>query len=457
MTKSSGNKRESFASQFGLIMVAVGSAVGLGNIWRFSYILGIDGGGAFLLVYLLCVLLVGVPVLLSEISIGRKSGLSTFSAYKTMAPKQAWWVTGVIAVLASTLITAYYPVVAGWALGYVFESLFDWTKLTADTGAAFTAFSSGWKAGLFAAIALALTVVVLLRGISGGIEKFTKVLMPVLAVMLIILVIRSLTLPGAGAGVAFLFVPDFSNMSVHGFLDALGHQFFSLSVGMGIMITYASYMPKKADLVQAAGWVVTLDTVVALLAGLAIFPAVFALGFKPNQGAGLAFITLPAAFAHMFGGRFFSAVFFLLLFIAAFTSIMSLLQVPLAFLEDEFHLKKGKAMLISCVVIVILGIPSVLAFGPLANFKILGLDYFDFLDRFANNILVPISALLGTMFVIFHFTVAASKKELAEGSAHAKGLLLRIYPIAIKFIAPIAIILILLDAAGVFKLLGLKL
>jgi NSS family neurotransmitter:Na+ symporter len=254
-----------------------------------------------------------------------------------------------------------------------------------------------------------------------------------------------------------MFVPDFSKMSIHGFLDALGHQFFSLSVGMGIMITYASYMPRDADLVDAAGWVVVLDTLTALLAGLAIFPAVFALGFKPNQGVGLAFITLPAAFARMFGGSFFSALFFLLLFIAALTSIMSLLQVPLAFLEDEFHLSKRRAMLISCVVIVVLGIPSVLAFGPLANFKILGLDYFDLLDRFANNILIPISALLGTLFVIFHFGVANSKAELAEGAAHPKSFLLRMYPILLKFVAPVAIILILLNAAGVFELLGLKL
>jgi NSS family neurotransmitter:Na+ symporter len=438
--------REKFGSQFGLIMSAVGSAVGLGNIWRFSYILGINGGGAFLLVYILCVCFIGLPVLISELTIGRSSGLSTVSAFQKLAPGSFWWITGAIAVLASTLIGCYYPVVAGWSLGYVFESIFNWDSLTADTGAAFSAFSGGWKSALFMGIALVMAIIILLRGIIGGIEKWSKILMPLLALLMIVLVFRSLTLPGSSAGVRFLFYPDFSKLTVKGLLDALGHAFYSLSLGMGIMITYSSYMKRDANLVEATISIVILDTFVALLAGLAIFPVVFAMGFNPGEGAGLAFVTLPAAFTLMPLGRFFSALFFLLIFIAAITSLISIFQVPLAFLEDHFGFGKKKSLAIIAAVSVVFGTPSILAFGPLAGFTIMGMDYFTFLDRLANNVFLPIASLLGILFIIFKYGVAASITEFLTGSKHKNHFLASLYGVSIRFLAPIAIIIILIRA-----------
>jgi NSS family neurotransmitter:Na+ symporter len=431
-------------------MAAVGSAVGLGNIWRFSYILGVNGGGAFLLVYVLCVLLVGTPILISELTLGRASGLGVVGAFRKLAPGRSWVFVGAIGVIASTVIMAYYPVVAGWSLGYVFESIFNWTAVTADSAVAFTAFSAGWKAFLFSAAALVLTAVILIGGVSSGIERWNKILMPLLGAILLVLTLRSVTLPGAFEGVRFLFYPDFSKLSITGVLDALGHSFYSLSLGMGIMITYASYMKKDANLVSATISIITMDTSIALLAGLAIFPAVFALGFDPGQGAGLAFITLPGAFAMMPLGQIFSALFFLLLFIAALTSMMSLMQVPLTFLEDELNMPKKKGLLIITVVIAALGTPAALSFGPLADFKILGLDYFSLLDKTANDILLPITGLLGALFVIFSFGVATSKKEFLEGSKNPNAFLVKIYPFSIKFIAPVAIVLILLNATGIF-------
>lgn len=453
--KKQQGKRENFMSHFGMVMAMVGSAVGLGNIWRFSYMVGVNGGGAFLLIYLFCVLLVGVPVLIAEVTIGRRSQLSTVSAYKKMAPGTPWWIAGVMGVLAPVVIMGYYPVVAGWSLGYIFESLFNWSVVTADTGAAFSAFTGSPKAFVFAAIALGLTILVLVGGISKGIEKWNKLLMPSLGLILLILVVRSLTLPGAIEGVKFLFVPDFKSVTLNSFLDALGHSFFSLSLGMGIMITYASYIKKDADLPSATASIIVLDTGIALLSGLAIFPAVFALGIDPSEGAGLAFVSLPATFAQMPAGQIFSALFFMILFIAALTSMMSLTQVILSYLQDELHISRRKGLLLILVVLLLVGTPAVLAFGPLSDFLIMGFNYFDFLDKLANNILLPITGLLGIMFVIFSFGVQNSKKEFLQGAKNQNSLFARIYPMAVKYIAPVAIVLILLNATGVFaKLFG---
>jgi NSS family neurotransmitter:Na+ symporter len=442
--------RDSFASQFGIVMAAVGSAVGLGNIWRFSYILGINGGGAFLLVYILCAVFVGTPVLIAELTIGRRSGLGAVGAFKKLAPGTPWRFAGAIGVFASAMILFYYPVVAGWSIGYVFESIFDWGFVTGDSAAAFEAFSSGPKSLIFSGFSLLLTAFVLMGGVSAGIERWNKVLMPLLGAILLVLVFRSVTLPGAGEGLRFLFYPEVSKFGIMGVLDALGHSFYSLSLGMGVMITYASYMKKDADLVGATVSVITMDTAIALLAGIAIFPAVFALGFDPAQGAGLAFVTLPGAFAKMPAGQLFSALFFLLLFIAALTSVMSLMQVPLTFLEDEPGMPKRRGLVLICVTVAAFGTPAALSFGPLRDFRVFGLDYFSFLDKFANDILLPVTGLLGALFIIFGIGVAASKEELLTGAGNPNSLIARIYPVAVKYIAPAAIALILLNATGLF-------
>jgi NSS family neurotransmitter:Na+ symporter len=443
-------KRDQFASQFGIIMAAVGSAVGLGNIWRFSYITGVNGGGAFLIVYLACVLLVGLPVLISELTIGRSSGLSTISAFQKLAPGTPWWIAGLLGVLAAVIIGFYYPTVSGWSLGYVFESLFNWEAINQDSSSAFGTFTAGWKALAFAGLSLLIALGVLLKGISAGIERVSKFLMPLLGVLLLVLVVRSLTLPGAMEGVKFLFYPDFSSLGVQGFLDALGHSFYSLSLGMGIMVTYASYMKKDVNLTSATLSVVSMDTIIALMAGLAIFPAVFAMGLDPAEGPGLTFVTLPGAFAQMPFGNIFSAIFFLLVFIAALTSLISILQVPLSLLEDRFGFSKNKGLAIVVGAVVCFGTPAVLSFGPMAKFTLMGKNIFSLMDWLSSSILLPITALIGCLFVVFKFGVAASKAEFLQGAKHPRHFLAAIYPFAIRFIAPIAIIIILIRATGLF-------
>lgn len=453
-TKQDSKKRENFTSQLGLILVMVSSAVGLGNIWRFSYITGINGGGAFLLIYMLCVIFVAMPIMIAELSIGRKSRLNPVGSFKKLAPDKKYWIIpGILSILSPLVIMVYYPVVAGWALGYVFESIYNWSAITADPSTAFALFSADPKSILFAAAALIMTAVVLIGGVTKGIEKSSKILMPVLFILLLILVVRSITLPGSFEGVKFLFVPDFSKLTLHGVLDALGHSFYSLSLGMGIVITYASYMKKETDLPKATASIITLDTAVALLSGLAIFPAVFALGIDPAEGAGLAFVTLPGAFAQIPAGQFFSFTFFLLLFIAAITSMISLMQIPLAFLEEEFKMKRKFALILITSLLIIIGIPAALSFGPLSDVLIFGNTYFDVADKLVNNLLLPITGLLCTLFVIFHMKISNSKKEFMEGAKNKNSFLGKTYPFSIKYIAPIAIILIMLNGFGLFNLI----
>jgi len=452
---SNGNqqqKRDSFTSQLGVILAASGSAIGIGNVWRFSYVVGINGGGAFLLVYLICVTLVGLPLIMAELSIGRHTGTSAITAFKQMAPRSFWWIAGATGVVAAFLIMTYYPLVAGWSLGYMFESVFNWKPMISDTATFFNNYVSGYvKPLIMLAIVLIMTALTLVGGVAKGIEKWNKILMPVLVVIIIVLIIRSLTLPGSFEGVKFLFYPDFSKITIMTFLDALGHGFYSLSVGMAIMITYGSYIRKEDDLVESSVTVCALDTVTALMAGIAIFPAVFALGLEPDSGAGLAFITLPKAFATLPGGQIFAVLFFLLLTVAALASMMSLLEVLVALFVDEFHVNKKKILVILVILLFLLGIPASLSFGPMADFKIFGLTYFDFMDQFSANVLVPITGLLTAIFVIFRFGVKKSQDELLNSCKNSKGFLIRSYPVLIKYIVPISVIFILLNATGIFS------
>lgn len=449
-------KRDGFTSQLGVILAAAGSAIGIGNVWRFSYVVGVNGGGAFLLIYLLCVFLVGLPLMLGEMAIGRSTGKSAVTAFKRLAPKSFWWIAGGTGVLVSFIIMIYYPLIAGWSLGYMFESIFNWTPMISDTATFFNGYvSHPVKPLIMTGIVLIMTMLTLVGGVAKGIEKSNKVLMPLLVGIIIILIVRSLTLPGAEEGVKFLFLPDFSKVGLHTFLEALGHGFYSLSVGMAIMITYGSYVRKQDDLVSTAVTVCALDTVTALMAGLAIFPAVFALGLEPNSGAGLAFITLPKAFATLPAGQIFAVLFFLLLTVAALASMMSLVQVLVAFLEDEFHIKRKKLMLIIITVLLfICAIPSALSFGVMSDFKLFGMTFFDFVDHISANIIVPITGLLTALFIAFRY-VKASHDEIKKSCKRPNGILVRSYPILIKYVLPISVAFILLQATGIFgKIFG---
>lgn len=444
-------KRDGFTSQLGIVLAAAGSAIGIGNVWRFSYVVGINGGGAFLLVYLICVVLVGLPLIMAELSLGRSTGKSAVTAFKQIAPKSFWWIAGGLGVLAAFLIMTYYPLIAGWSLGYMFESIFHWQPMIADTAAFFDGYVSGTvKPLIMLAIVLIMTAISLFGGVARGIEKSNKVLMPMLIVIIIVLIIRALTLPGSFEGVKFLFLPDFSKVGVNTFLDALGHGFYSLSVGMAIMITYGSYVRKQDDLVSTAVNVCAIDTITALMAGLAIFPAVFALGLEPNSGPGLAFITLPKAFATLPGGQIFAALFFLLLTIAALASMMSLLQVLVAFLEDEFKVKrKGLMLTLLIILLFVCGIPSMLSFSALSDFTIMGLTYFDFVDQLSANVIVPITGLLTAVFVGFRY-LKPSHEDIKLNCKRPNGFLVRSYPFLIKYFVPISVAFILLNATGLF-------
>jgi NSS family neurotransmitter:Na+ symporter len=334
----------------------------------------------------------------------------------------------------------------------MFESIFNWDPMIADTAVFFNNYVAGFtKPMIMLAIVLAMTCVALVGGVAKGIEKWNKVLMPALVIILIILIFRSLTLPGAFEGVKFLFYPDFSKITINTLLDALGHGFYSLSVGMAIMITYGSYVRKQDDLVETSITVCALDTVTALMAGLAIFPAVFALGLEPDSGAGLAFITLPKAFATLPGGRIFAILFFLLLTVAALASMMRLLEVLVAYITDEFNIKKKTLLIVFFTLLTLAGIPACLSFSSMADFKILGLTYFDFVDKFSANVLVPVTGLLTALFIIFRFGVVNSQKEMLLNCKRPKSFIIRSYPVFIKYFVPISVIFILLNSTGIFS------
>ncbi|MBR4883111.1 MAG: sodium-dependent transporter, partial [Bacteroidales bacterium] len=323
-------KRDGFASSFGVLVAMAGSAVGLGNLWRFPYLVGTNGGAAFIILYLVCVLLLALPIMYSEFIIGRRSQANVFGAFEVLAPKTGWCNVGFIYVLCSIVIISFYCVVGGWTLDYFFKSLaFKFT--TTDTAAldgmfGATVASVGSSLG-YMILFLIATALILYAGVKNGIEKYTKVMMPMLFVIVIVIAIRSVTLPGASAGLDFLLKPDFSKVTAKTFLEALGQAFFSLSVGCGSIMTYASYVKKKESIIGLSAQTAITDTIFAIIAGLAIMPAVFAFGISPGQGPGLVFVTLPYIFAQLPLGSILAIMFFFMLFIAALTSSISMLEV----------------------------------------------------------------------------------------------------------------------------------
>jgi NSS family neurotransmitter:Na+ symporter len=315
--------RDGFASRFGVIAAAAGSAVGLGNVWRFPYVAGENGGGAFLLVYLGFVLAIGVPVMLSELLIGRKSQRNIFGAFHVLAPGRPWFLIGLMGVGAAFMILSFYSVVAGWTMEYLYLAFTNQlaTVSSVELNQIFGNVTSGaWRPVFFMVVFMAMTAFIVKSGVNNGIEKYSKLLMPVLFVIIMLLCVRSVTLDGAFAGLEFLFRPDFTRITPHVVLEALGQAFFSLSLGMGVMATYGSYIKKGESLGKTAISVSLTDTAIAILSGIAIFPAVFAFGIEPGAGPGLVFVTLPGIFSKMIGGYFFGFIFFSLLLIAALTS-----------------------------------------------------------------------------------------------------------------------------------------
>ena len=443
--------RDSFTSKIGIIAAVAGSAVGLGNIWKFPYITGVFGGGAFVFVYLICIAIIGMPVMLSEFVIGRKAQRNAIGSFKKLAPGTPWFVAGTMGIIAAFMILAFYGVVAGWTLEYLVKSIMNSFagKNPAELEGMFGGFISKVTKPIFwQFVFMILTGWIVLAGIKGGIEKATKFLMPVLLIIILVLDIRAITLPGAGAGLAFLFKPDFSKLSAEGMLSALGHAFFSLSLGMGTLITYSSYMGKQENLATTAVQVTVADTGIALLAGIAIFPAVFAFGIEPGAGPGLVFITLPNVFQQMAGGYIFSLLFFLLLAIAALTSSISILEVVVAYFVEELKLARRNATIMATIAITIVGLPCSLSVGVMSKVQFLEKTFFDWLDFLAANVLLPLGGLLITAFVGWYLGREKTRAEVTnEGQLKAAYLPLFIF--LAKFIAPVVIAIIFLHGLGI--------
>ncbi|MBO4328129.1 MAG: sodium-dependent transporter, partial [Bacteroidales bacterium] len=389
--------RDGFGSKLGIIAAAAGSAVGLGNIYRFPCELGNNGGGAFLLVYLLIVLCLGVPVMLSEFVIGRKTQKNPIGAFKALRPKSAWPLLGYMGVACALVIMAFYSTVAGWTLEYTVKAIgnqFQGKSLETIENE-FTAFHNiGWKNILWQGIFIFLTGFVVFRGVANGIEKYSKVLMPLLVVILLVLAVRSVTLPHGTDGLVFLFKPDFSKITGSVLISALGQAFFSLSMGMGVLITYGSYIKKDDNMATTALSVTLSDTLVAVLAGVVIFPAAFSFGVQPTAGMGLVFNTLPMIFNQMAGGYYFCIIFFVLLAVAALTSTISLLEVIVAYLVEEVHLSRRWSTVLASVACMAVGVFASLSLRDGSGIAIGGKSFFDCLDFLSSNILLPLGALL---------------------------------------------------------------
>lgn len=454
MTEENKHKRVEFSSRFGVIAAAAGSAIGLGNIWKFPYIAGIYGGAAFLFVYLAFILAIGLPVMLSEFIIGRKSRRNAFGAFKKLAPGSPWKFVGILGVGAAFMILAYYGVVAGWSIKYVVTSVMNGfhSQSSAELTDGFYSFIESPLGPVFYQIIfMIMTGAIVIVGIKDGIEKNVKIMMPLLVVIILILGIRSVTLPGAGEGLRFLFHPDFSKLTSEGILAALGHAFFSLSLGMGTLITYGSYIDKNNNLPQTALSVSLTDTVISVLAGVAIFPAVFAFGIEPSSGPGLVFITLPNVFQQMPGGYFFSVLFFVLLALAALTSSISILEVVVAYFHEELKMKRKLATIFATLLTTLLGIICSLSMGIFSDYTFSGLSFFDLLDWISANLMLPLGGFFITIFVGWKLGRRFVRNEMQKG-ARVYEFFLSGFMFLVKFIAPVAIAIVFLNGIGLLKL-----
>ena len=437
-----------FGSKVGLIAATVGSAVGLGNIWRFPAEAQANGGAAFLIIYIVCVALLGIPVMLAEFSLGRGTGKDAILSFRKLAPRRKWWVGGAIATLASYLILSFYLVVAGWTLEYFWQSLtgelyagINSESINEDMKQQMTRYITGsWEPLLATYAIIAINIFVLMKGVQKGIEKMSNIMMPALFVLLVFFCIAALTLPKAQEGLEFFFSPDFTKINASTFVNALGQAFFSLSLGMGILITYSAYYPKKADLVNTAVTVSFLDLIVALLMGIIIFPAVmsFGLGGESLEGATLVFITMPEVFAAMPFTRFWSALFFLLLLVAAVTSTISLSEVSIAFVADKFKLGRKKACLLVMLPLVALSSICSLSQGPLSHIRLFHLNIFDFLDTVATNLMLPTAAIITCLFLGWIIPKNFLRNELTNKGRRNRRIS-RVVILIIKYLAPIFI------------------
>lgn len=443
-------EKEQWSSKIGFILAAAGSAIGIGAIWKLPYVTGVSGGGAFFLMFILFSLFIGLPLLLAEFVIGRSTGKEAIRAYLEIAPKSKWYLIGILGVVTSFVLLSFYSVVGGWIglyfikglAGKVIEDGTNYGDLFGQT------ISSPWSVLAAQAAFLLITIIVVAKGIQSGIEKASKILMPALFLLFIILIIRSLTLENALQGVKFFLAPDFSSITSESILFAMGQSFFSLSVGVSVMVTYSSYLPKKGSIVQPALSVVGMNLFIALLAGLAIFPAVFSLGFEPAEGPGLLFVVLPAVFEKMFLGELFLLLFLALFLFATLTSAFSMLEIVVATLAKGDPRQRTRFAWIAGGLIFLLGIPSALSFGTLAEMTVFGKNIFDTADFLVSNILMPLGVLLISIFVPLKIKKEVLRQELLKDSKGGS-LLFTLWYNVMRFVIPVVIIIVFLDSLGV--------
>jgi len=453
--KSSKAPRGGFTTGFGAILATLGSAIGLGNIWKFPYVTGENGGAAFLVIYLLCTVLVGLPVMISEIMMGRAARANAFGTMRKLSPskKAPWWLIGAAGALSAFLILAFYTEVAGWVFAYLFKSL-GGNILSTDpevTSQIFTSLvGSPVQSLVWQWIVLAVVGLIITLGVAKGIEGTTKRLVPLLFILLLIVDVRSLTLPGAGAGLAFLFKPDFSKITGLAILIALGLAFFKLSIGMGTMITYGSYWRDDQNIPLATAQVAFSDLLVSLLAGLAIFPVVFTYGFEPAAGPQLLFITIPAVFAQMPLGGVFIFLFFLLTSFAATGAMVSLVEVPVAFLDEQVGLSRTKATWLTILLLALIGSTAALSGSLLANFTLFGKTMFDLYDFLTSNILLPLGGFFISIFVGWVLKPQFVMEQLSNHGKLNNAKFARFFLLVVRFISPVLVFIVLLDSLNIF-------
>lgn len=441
--------RAQFATKLGIIATTVGSAVGLGNIWRFPYEAGVHGGGAFMLIYCLFIFIIGIPVITAEFIIGRSTGANVYGAFKKHPGSPFWKIIGFIGILSSLMILSFYSVVAGWTADYIIRSLADFGHATSQEQlhAQFDAFTSSWSSVWTTLAFLLVNYLILRRGVQKGIEKMANFMMPMLFAILIAFCVNSLMMPGARQGLTFLFKPDFSQLTPSVWLGAMGQAFFSLSLGLGCLITYSSYFTRETRLLRSAGIIAGLDTLVAVLAGIIIFPAVFSFGESPSAGPKLVFEVLPSIFHALPWGGFWSSLFFVLLLLASLTSTISMSEISIAFFCEECSMSREKATALNTAIAMVFGSLCALSFGPLRNFRICDKTIFDLFDFCSSNILLPIGGILISLYVGWVLKRKTIDSELNVRHPWVVSMLLFL----LRFVAPIGISLVFLGGLGLFN------
>ena len=448
------SERGNFGSKLAIVLATAGSAVGLGNVWRFPFMTGQNGGAAFIVIYFACVLLLGIPGMVSEFIVGRHSQANAARAYGSLAQRGWRWI-GYLGILTSTIILGFYAVVAGWCLQYLFASLGG--RLNGDASYVidyFTTFSSDpVKPCLWAVGFVLITHVVVAQGVEKGIERASKLLMPLLLLLLVILVVASCMLPGASKGIDFLLRPDFSKVSGSVFLEALGQAFFSLSLGTACLCTYASYFKRDTNLLRSATQIALLDSAIAILAGLMIFPAAFSVGVQPDSGPSLIFITLPNVFQRAFltmpaVGYFISILFYALLVFAALTSTISMHEIGTAFFHEELHLPRQRAAWILTFVCSLIAVFCSLSVGANTDIQVLGLSLMDFCDYLTAQYMLPVGAFLTSIMLGWFVDRHLVKNEFTNGGALRESFF-RVWLFSVRFIVPLCLILIFLHQFGV--------